>query len=155
MNQSVINCFLPAVLFLFLTACSGSDSQPPSMDQSGPDVSEQPSTPDDSQVDSETPDSDNDVEETTAGAEEGSVDGNEPANDDLAANIVANGYALVRTERMRPDGSVFGVVEFDIDYDSNTLTQLSSYPDGINALTAHEMLTYDEAGNLTSQQCTG
>lgn len=156
MNQSVINNFLPAVLFLFLTACSGSDSPQLSNDQSTPDVSEQPSTPDDNPVDSETADTGSDIGDTPIdGAADGGVDGNEPPDDEPAANIVANGYALVRAERMRPDGSVFGVVEFAIDYDGNTLTRLSSYPDGINSLTAHEMLKYDEAGNLTARQHIG
>lgn len=67
-------------------------------------------------------------------------------------SLVSNGYILVRNERLRLDGSIYDVVEFDINYETNTLTYSSSYPNGVDDLMVHKIYVYDQVGNLIMTQ---
>ena len=57
-------------------------------------------------------------------------------------SLVTNGYVMVRNERLRLDGSLRSVVQFEVDYENNTLIRSSSYPNGVNDLTVHELFSY-------------
>jgi len=64
-------------------------------------------------------------------------------------SLLVNGYALIRNERVRLDGTVYHINQFDIDTVNNRITHNISSDEGVNVLRPYQESTYDEVGNRT------